>query len=306
MEVTTVFPSPASPTEEDDLCEIDVTNVAIHSVALLICLCGLAGNGAVLWFLSLESRNSAIFILALADFLFLLFTVPSALLFLVEDVSCSIILPLTYVSFVFQLSVVSFYWGLHRLTLSSDAVSVYDLCDHYCCCDIPKRLWLVVVSVQYWAFFALFTLIPVLTSLCPFHKQGHCRAALIYIYTIILLLFAAPMAIYSTINIIKACFGSKKQQPKRRDNIISLVVFLTLLLGLFNFLLQFSYSLVSSQVLFLLTCIHSTIKPFIYFLAGRCWSPCSMGSLRLSLQRVFDEREDKTAHRSEANADTVV
>ncbi|KAM7035104.1 mas-related G-protein coupled receptor member X4-like [Acridotheres tristis] len=306
MEVTTVFPSPASPTEGDDLCEIDVTNVAIHTVTLLICLCGLAGNGAVLWLLSLKYRNSGIFELAFVDFLFLLFTLPSALLFLVEDVSCSIILPLTYVRFLFQLSVVSFYWALYRLTLSSDELSMYNLCDLYCCCDLPERLLWVVDSVQLWAFFALFTVIPVLTFLCPSHEQGHCRAARISMYTVVLLLFAAPMAISSTIKIIKACFGSKKQQPQMRENVISLIVLLTILLGLFNFLQQLGYSLVSSQVFFLLTCIHSTIKPFIYFLAGRCWSPCSMGSLRLSLQRVFDDKEENTAPRSEANADTVV
>ncbi|KAM7035107.1 mas-related G-protein coupled receptor member H-like [Acridotheres tristis] len=306
MEVTTVSPSPASPTEGDDLCEIDVTNVAIHSATLLICLCGLAGNGAVIWLLSLKFRNIGIFNLAFVDFLFLLLTVPSALLFLVEDVSCSIILPLTYVRFLFQLSVVSFYWALYRLTFSSDELSMYDICDLYCCCDLPERLLWVVGSVQDWAFFALFTVIPVLTFLCPSHEQGPCRAALISIYSVILLLFVAPMIIFRIIDIIKACFGSKKQQPKMRENVISLVLFLTILLGLFNFLQQLGYSVVSSQVLFLLICIHSSIKPFIYFLAGRCWSPCSMGSLRLSLQRVFDEKEENTAHRSEANTDTVV
>ncbi|KAI1229461.1 hypothetical protein IHE44_0011801 [Lamprotornis superbus] len=183
---------------------------------------------------------------------------------------------------------------------------MYDLCALYCCCDLPNRLLWVVDSVQSWAFFSLFTVIPVLTFLCPSHEQQHCRAALISMYTIILLLFAAPMAISSTINIIKAMFGSKKQQPKRRDNVISLVVLLTLLLGLCNFLQQLGYFFVSTQAFFLLTCIHSTIKPFIYFLAGRCWSPCSMGSFRLSLQRVFEEKEEETAPRNDANTDTVV
>ncbi|KAI1232748.1 Proto-oncogene Mas, partial [Lamprotornis superbus] len=293
--VTTVSPSPASPTEGDDICETDVTNVAIHSVTLLISLCGLPGNGAVLWLLNLESHNFGIFDMAFSDFLFLLFTVPSTLPYLVEDVSCSLIVPLTYVSFLFQLSMVSFYWGLYRLARSSHVVNMYKLFQLYCCCNLPKRLWLVVETVQYWAFFALLTVIPVLTSLCPSHEQNHCRAALISMYTITLLLFAAPMAISSTINVIKAMFGSKKQQPKMRENVIALIVLLTLLLSLCNFLQQLGYSLVSSQVFFLLTCIHSTIKPFIYFLAGKCWSPCSMGSLRLSLQRVFEEKKDKTA-----------
>ncbi|KAM7035105.1 mas-related G-protein coupled receptor member X2-like isoform 1-T2 [Acridotheres tristis] len=306
MEVTTVFPSPASPTEGDDLCEIDVTNVAIHSVTLLICLCGLPGNGAVLWFLSLESRNSGIFILAVADFLFLLFTVPSTLLFLVEDVSCSLIVPSMYLSFLFQLSMVAYYWALFWLMLSSNVVNIYMLFQLCCPCNLPKRLWLVVETVQYWAFFALLTVIPVLTSQCPSHEQGHCRAALISMYTVILLLFAAPMAISSTTDIIKAKFGSQQEQPKRRDNVMSLIVLLTLLLGLCNFLQQLGYIPVSTQVFFLLICIHSSIKPFIYFLAGRCWSPCSVGSIRDSFQRVFVEQEENPAHRNDAPGDTGV
>ncbi|XP_005046627.1 PREDICTED: proto-oncogene Mas-like [Ficedula albicollis] len=306
MEVTTMSTSPASPTEEDNLCEIDVTNVAIHSVTLLICLCGLIGNGAVLCLLSLKIRNSAVFDLAFGDSLFLLITVPAALLFLVEDVSCSPIMPLTYMSFLFQLSVVFFYWGLYRLTQSRNVVDMYDLCKLCCRCELPIRLWWMVDSVQYWAFFALFTVIPMVTSLCPSHEQGHCRAALISMYAIILLLFAAPVLISSSILLIKAKRGSQQQHPKRRDIVVFITVLFTLLLGLCNFLQQLGYILVPFQFFFLLTCIHSSIKPYIYFLAGRCWSPCSMGSLRLSLQRVFEEKKEKTTCSHGATIDTVI
>ncbi|XP_005046493.1 PREDICTED: mas-related G-protein coupled receptor member A8-like [Ficedula albicollis] len=289
MEVTTVSPSPASPTKGNNLCDTDVSNVAIHSVTLLICLCGLAGNGAVLCLLSLESRNSGIFDLAVADFLFLLFTVPSTLLFLMEDVSCCPIMPLMYLSFPFQLSMVSSYWTLFKLAFLNfrkDMTYLIELC---CCCfHLPERLWWMVDSVQDWAFFSIFAVIPMVTSLCPSHEQEHCQAALISMFTAILLLFVAPMVIFRTIDIIRAMRGSKKQQPKRRDIIIFIIVDFTLLLGLCNFLQHLGYIPVSSQVVFLLTCIHSSIKPFIYFLAGKCWSPCSMGSLRLSLQRVFE------------------
>ncbi|RMB98063.1 hypothetical protein DUI87_25541 [Hirundo rustica rustica] len=135
MEVTTVSPSPASPTEWEDLCETDVTNVAIHSVTLLVCLCGLVGNGAVLRLLSLQNRNTDIFDLAFADFLFLLFTVPSALLLLVEDVSCSHIVPLLYLNFLFHLSAISLYWALF---LTTDISSTLDMCILCCRCNFPS------------------------------------------------------------------------------------------------------------------------------------------------------------------------
>ncbi|XP_066176453.1 mas-related G-protein coupled receptor member H-like [Sylvia atricapilla] len=303
MEVTTVSPSPASPTEGDDVCEIDVTNVAIHSVTLLISLCGLLGNGAVLGLLRLKVHNIHIFDLAFADFLFLLFTVPAALLFLVEDVSCSPLVPLLYVSFVFQLSVVSYYWVLFQLTNIYRIVLVFERCCH---CELPERLLWLVGSVRFWAFFALFTVIPAVTNLCPSHQQEHCQAALISVYAIILLLFVVPEVISYTIDFIKAKWGSKKQRPKRRDIIIFIILFFILLLSLFNFLQQLGYIVLSSQLVFLLNCIHSSIKPFIYFLAGGFPRPCSLGSLRSSLQRAFDEPNKKTARSNDAPMDTGV
>ncbi|TRZ15840.1 hypothetical protein HGM15179_011279 [Zosterops borbonicus] len=303
MEVTTVSPSPASPTEGDDLCDIDVTNVAIHSVTLLICLCGLVGNGIVLCSLSLKDINAYIYDLAFADFIFLLFTVPSDLLFLMEDVFCSHIMSLLYMSFLFQLSVVSCYWALFQLTRISSLLNMFKLFRR---CDVPLRLWWLVDHVQYWAFFALFAVIPAVTNLCPSHEQLHCRAAVISMYIIILLLFAAPVLISSTIDFISAKWGSKEQQPKRRDIIVFLMVLLILLLTLCNFLQGLDYIIFSSQVFFLLYCIQSSIKPFIYFLAGRCWRPYSLRSLQLSLRRIFDEPKEETAHSNNAPMDTGV
>ncbi|XP_039923537.2 mas-related G-protein coupled receptor member H-like, partial [Hirundo rustica] len=303
MEVTTVSPSPASPTEWEDLCETHVTNVAIHSVTLLVCLCGLVGNGAVLRLLSLKHRNTDIFHLALADFLFLLFTVPSALLLLVEDVSCSHILPLLYLSFLFQLSAISLYWALFWMT---DINNIRDMCTFCCRCNFPERLLWLVYSVHYWAFFSLFTIIPAVTKLCPPQQQEPCQAALISVYTLILLLFVAPMVISSTIKFFKARRGSKKQQPKRRDIVIFLVMLFILLLIVCHVLQQLVDTFLPSEVLFLLNCIHSSIKPFIYFLAGRCWSNFSWRSFRLSLQRVFDEQEEEDAHSNDASMDTGV
>ncbi|XP_066176431.1 mas-related G-protein coupled receptor member E-like [Sylvia atricapilla] len=303
MEVTTVSPSPASATEGDDLCEIDVTNVAIHSVTLLISLCGLLGNGAVLGLLRLKVPNIGIFDLAFADFLFLLFTVPSTLLFLVEDVFCSPIMPLLYPHFLFQFSVVSYYWALFQLTRSTSEVTMFKLC---CCCKLPLRLMWLMFSIRFWSFFAHFTLIPAVTNLCPSHQQEDCRAALIPVYAIILLLFAAPVVISSTIDFVKAKRGSKKHQPKRRDIVVFLTVLFILLIGLCNFLQDLGIIVVSSQVLFLLNCIQSSMKPFIYFLAGGFPRPCSLGSLRSSLQRVFDEQKGKAARIKNAPMDTGV
>ncbi|KAM4899117.1 mas-related G-protein coupled receptor member X4-like isoform 2-T2 [Sylvia borin] len=304
MEVTTVSPSPASPTEGNDLCEIDVTSVAIHSVTLLISLCGLVGNGAVLRLLSWKCSNLDIYCLAVADLLFLLITVPSALLFLVENVFCSHIMPLPYLSFLFVLSVVSSYLALFLVMVRSNInymSKFYNLCCH---CDLPWWLLSLVFSVQCLASFIFFIFSPAVANLCPSHQQEHCQAALIPIYIIILLLIAAPTVISTTINFIKAKWGSMEQQPKRREIVVFIIVLFILLLSLCNFLQRLGYSIVSSEVFLLLNCIHSSIKPFIYFLAGGFRRPCSLGSLRSSLQRVFDEHYEETAHSNDAPKDT--
>ncbi|XP_032918696.1 mas-related G-protein coupled receptor member H-like [Catharus ustulatus] len=301
MEVTTVSPSPASPTEGDDLCDTDVTNVAIHSVTLLICLCGLAGNAAVLWLFRLKRRTYNIFYQAVTDFVFLLFMVPSTILFLVEDLSCTPIMPLTYMSFIFLLSVYTSFWGLFQLMLSRNMTKIYLLCIHCCSCHLPQCLWLVAKTVHDKTFSALFIFFPVVFSLCLLNEQG--LAGLIYMCAIILLLFAAPMLTSCTIYIIRAWHGSKKQQLKQRHIVVCIILLFTLLFSLFNFLQGFGYISVSTHVFFLLTCIHSSIKPFIYFLAGRCWKNCSGGPLRLSLQSVVVEKKENTANSDNANTE---
>ncbi|XP_057245200.1 mas-related G-protein coupled receptor member H-like [Malurus melanocephalus] len=313
MNVSTVSTPFTSPTE--DPCETDVTNVAIHSVTLLISLCGLFGNGAVLSLLSLELINSRIFDLAVTDFTFLLFTGPSALLFLVEDLSCSPVVPLGYLNFLFQLSVVCQYWVLCWLTDVVIATGIVKLCNllgHY---SLSERLLWVVSGIEFWAFFILTTVIPTVTLLCPSHEQQQCRAAVISIFTVMLLLRAAPTVISRIIKFIKAKCGSQQQQLKRRDIAVCLTVLFTLLLLLWNFLEQLGYTPLSSKIFLLLTCINSTIKPFIYFVVGRCWRPCSVGScwrpcsfgtLRESLRRVFEEPEGNTAHSNDGTMDTVL
>ncbi|XP_048162754.1 mas-related G-protein coupled receptor member H-like [Corvus hawaiiensis] len=306
MEVSSVFPPSASPTEGDDPCETDVTSVAIHSVTLLICLCGLAGNGAVLRLMVMTGSALFIFSLAVADFFFLLFALPSALLFLLEDVSCSPIMPLMYLSFLFQLSMVSYYWGLFRLTDVSAVSDMDSLCLLCCRCDLPLRLLWVVYRVQFWAFFALITAIPTVTFLCPSHKQEHCRVALIFMFALILLVCGAPMVISTSIIFIKAKSGSQQQQPKRRDIVVFLVALFTLLQSLWNILQQLGYTGVSRQVVFLLACIHSTIKPIIYFLAGMYKRPCSVRSLRNSLRRFFEDPEENTPSSNAVAKDSVI
>ncbi|XP_069660297.1 mas-related G-protein coupled receptor member H-like isoform X2 [Haliaeetus albicilla] len=240
MEMNNMVPPSASPTptSDEDPCRIDVTDAAVDMVTLLICLCGLVGNGAVLWFLGFRIRRNPITVyilnLAVADFTFLLFMVTSSLLYMMENVFCSAVVSLMYLRSLFLLSLFSYNMGLYLLT---------------------------AISIE------------------------------------------------STILFIKVQCGSQQRQPPRLYIVIFLTVLFFLLLALplsiWNFLQQFSYTVVLSQVVFLLACINSSIKPFIYFLVGSCRRHCSLVSLQVTFRKVFEEPEDNTACSNDTTMDTL-
>ncbi|XP_068050422.1 mas-related G-protein coupled receptor member H-like [Anomalospiza imberbis] len=306
MEVTTASPSAIPPTEGDDLCEIDVASVAIDSVTLLICLCGLAGNGAVLCLLQRNPTTFYITNLAFATFSFLHFAVPSTLLYLLEELFCSTVVPLVFLRALFPLLLFSYNLGLYLLTAISIDQCTSILCPLWYRCRRPPRLSWVMCALL-WAL--SIAVIVTVTALCQSQEHEHCQVSLITMYALNLFLFAPSMVISSTVLLIKIKCGSQQQQPRRLNIVVLLVVLFFLLfalpLSLCNFLQQLGYITVSSQVVFLLACIHSTINPFIYFLAGRCWRPCSLGSLRLSLRRVFEDPEENTAHSDDPAMDTA-
>ncbi|XP_062351229.1 mas-related G-protein coupled receptor member H-like [Cinclus cinclus] len=297
MELNQTSPPPSSPvmdTEGDDSCGINVTDVAIDGVTLLICLCGLVGNGAVLWLLGFHIRRNPITVyilnLAVADFTFLLFMIPSSLLYMLEDVSCSTVVSLKYLRSLLLLSLFSYNMGLYVLTAISIERCGSILFPLWYRCRRPKRLsWLVCVLL--WAL--SIAVMVVVTSLCLSYEHEHCRVALISMYALSFLIFAPPMVISNMILFIKVLCGSKRRQPKRLYIVIFLTVLFFLIFGvplsLWNFLQQLYYTVVSSQVVFLLACINSSINPFIYFLVGSCWRHCSIVSLQVAFRRVFEE-----------------
>ncbi|XP_068874896.1 mas-related G-protein coupled receptor member H-like [Aphelocoma coerulescens] len=297
MELNQTAPPPSSPvmdTEGDDPCGINVTDVAIGAVTLLVCLCGLAGNGAVLWLLGFHIRRNPITVyilnLAVADFTFLLFMVPSSLLYLLEDVSCFTVVSLKYLRSLFLLSLFSYNMGLYLLTAISLERCGSILFPLWYRCHRPERQS-GVVCVLLWAL--SIAVMVMVTSLCLSHEHEHCRVSLISMYALSFLIFAPPMVISNVILFIKVLCGSKRRQPKRLYIVIFLTVLFFLIFGvplsLWNFLQQLGYIAVSSQVVFLLACINSSINPFVYFLVGSCWRRCSVVSLQVAFRRVFEE-----------------
>ncbi|XP_054132153.1 mas-related G-protein coupled receptor member A1-like [Melozone crissalis] len=325
MEVSTVSPLFTSPTDTPAQCEINVSNMAIDFMMLLVGLCGLAGNGVVLWLLHVNAITHFISKQANVDFLFLIFMLPSTLLFLVEEVSCSAIMPLMYLSLLFQLSLFTYIIGLYRLTFISIQRCRSILCLVFCGCQLSEHLLWVLMTPLFWVLlFISFAVNPTVTSLCQSHEQEQCQVTVTSMYALNLFLFAVPMVISSTILFIHLKPSSQYQPHKRLDVVIFLVALVSLPLSLWFLLQQLGYTVVSSQALFLLGCIHSSIKPFICFLVGNwkrdcsmgsCWRHCSMGScrryfsmqsLREAIHSVFGEPEENTACGGDPVVNTVI
>ncbi|XP_077035758.1 mas-related G-protein coupled receptor member A1-like [Agelaius phoeniceus] len=326
MEVSTVSPLFTSPTDTPAPCDINVSSVAVHFVTLLIGLCGLAGNGAFLWLLQINAITDFVaFNQASIDFLFLIFMVPSTLLFLLEDISCFAIMPPMYLSLLSQLSMFTYTMGLFQLMFISIERCRSILCLFFCVGQVSEHLLWVIMSALFWALFFVVTAVnPTVTSLCQSHEQEQCQLALTSMYALNLFLFAAPMVISSTILFIHLKPGSQQQQNRRVDIVVFLVALFSLPLSLWFLLQQLGYMAVPAQVVFLLTCIHSSIKPFIYFLVGSwkrdwsmrsCWRHCSMEScrkhssmqsLRKAIHRVFEEPKENTASGNDPVVNTGV
>ncbi|XP_017684131.1 PREDICTED: mas-related G-protein coupled receptor member H-like [Lepidothrix coronata] len=297
MELNQTSPPPTSAvtdTEEDNQCGIDITDVAIDGVTLLIGLCGLVGNGAVLWLLGFHIRRNPITVyilnLAVADFTFLLFAITSSLLYVVENASCSTVVFLRYLRSFLLLSLFSHNMGLYLLTAISIERCGSILCPLWYRCHRPQHLSGVMCALLWVLSVAV---IATVSSLCLTHKEELCQMSLISMFVLNFLIFAPPMVISNVILFIKVHCGSKRRQPKRLYIVIFLTVLFFLIFGvplsLFHLLQQLSYTVVSSQVAFLLACINSSTNPFIYFLVGSCRRRCSLVSLQVAFRRVFEE-----------------
>ncbi|KFU87650.1 Mas-related G-protein coupled receptor member H, partial [Chaetura pelagica] len=158
----------------------------------------------------------------------------------------------------------------------------------YRCCR-PQWLSAVVCALLWALSIAVFAAV---SSLCLEQKES-CQVALISMYALDFFIFAPSMVVSNVLLFFKVLCVSQGPQPKRLYIVISLTVLFFLLfalpLSIWNFLQQFGYFLVPTQVVFLLACINSSINPFIYFLVGSCQKRCSLVSLQVAFQRVFEE-----------------
>ncbi|NXA29820.1 MRGX1 protein, partial [Ibidorhyncha struthersii] len=254
------------------------------SVTLLICLCGLVGNGAVLWFLGSHVRRNPITIyvlnLAVADFAFLL-SIAIALVILYSPASLCHRLGSRDVTTVLNITIVfAFTSSVYLLTAFSavmSSLSLLPLARRPC-----HRSWRlpVLVCALLWALSFLLTLT---LSFCP-------TALIVFVLSYLLSVLTLTVSGLTLLARVLCC--SRQYPPRTLCAMVLLDVFFfpffTADFGYWLLLRLFDFSVFVFDASLPLACVSSAINPVIYFLAGSCAKNFTP-SVRVAFQRAFED-----------------
>ncbi|XP_023784202.1 mas-related G-protein coupled receptor member H-like [Cyanistes caeruleus] len=288
--------------------------IAFAGVCLGISLCGLAGNGVVLWFVGFHIKQSPFTVyilnLAVADFSLLLLFLLLILAFLALAAFCTSLFPFIhhYRHLVFVLGFPCHLFDLSSLGLLA-ALSVERcisvLCPIWYRCHRPRHLS-GVVSGALWTLAGLFVSSLYVTYTYTEDSETVLAGVALAISTV----FSLMMLVSNLFLFLKLRCGSRRRQPGKLFVAILLNIVLFFTFGI-PFCVEVFLNLPDSGDLFpentslLLALLNCTLNPVIYVLVGSCQRRRFQHSVRVALRRVFEEkgRSDEGSH---GPGDTVV
>ncbi|NXW08155.1 MAS protein, partial [Fregetta grallaria] len=262
-------------------------------VTLLICFCGLVGNGTVLWILgSRVCRNPiTIYVLSLAivDFTFLLSIAIALVIFYGPESLCHR-LGSRDVTIVFNITILfTFTASVYLLTAFSATTSLSVLRPVHCLCHHSGRLPVLVCALLW----ALSFLLTMTLYFCP-------EALIVFILSYLL---SVLILIFSGLTLLARVLCCSWQYPPRKLCVVVLLAvfffpFFTADFGYWLLLRLFDFSVFVFDTSLLFACVNSSINPVIYFLAGSCAKKFTL-SVRVAFQRAFEgvtepQNRDKT------------
>uniref|UniRef100_A0A8D0KVB6 G-protein coupled receptors family 1 profile domain-containing protein n=1 Tax=Strix occidentalis caurina TaxID=311401 RepID=A0A8D0KVB6_STROC len=249
--------------------------IVFAGVSMGISLCGLAGNGIVMWFLGFHMKQNPFTVyflnLAVADFSLLL------LFFIIVEFLCHF----------FELS------SLGLLTTISVERCISVFFPIWYRCHRPKHLS-GIVSGMSWALTGFFVFSM---SLSFSFAEGY-ETVFAGIAIAVSTILSSTMLISNLLLFIKLQCGSQRRQPGKLYVVVLLSVIFFFAFGIpFSvevFLnLPSSHELLPEKTTFLLALLNCSINPVIYFLVGS-WRQCRFqGSMKVALRRVFEEKVGK-------------
>uniref|UniRef100_K7EZF2 Proto-oncogene Mas-like n=1 Tax=Pelodiscus sinensis TaxID=13735 RepID=K7EZF2_PELSI len=273
--------------------ESDAPEVTFSSIAVIISILGLVGNGIVLWFLGFHMKRNPFTVyvlnLAVADTGLLLSSLAYLAAYTVEYLFCDNAKFDVILSLFAVLCVWTYSTSLYLLTAISTERCVSVLYPIWHRCHRPRHLS-ATVSALLWALSSLLCC-PVAIS-CLDLKSEKRFTSFLYVYALNVLIFSPVMVLSSLILFIKVQRSSQRRPPGKLYVVILLTVLFFLLFTIppsVEFFLTYLHIPVPSEILHVLACASSSINPVIYFLVGSYRKRRFRGSLKLALQRVFEE-----------------
>ncbi|NXH73126.1 MAS protein, partial [Hydrobates tethys] len=266
-----------------DWTDCEAGHLSEVPVTLLICLCGLVGNGAVLWFLSCRIRRDPItayvLSLAVANFTFLLSIAIALVIFYGPESLCHR-LGSRDVTTVLNITILfTFTASVYLLTAFSAMTCLSVLPPARCLCHRSRRLPVLVCALL-WALSFLLTM-----------TLYFCPAALIAF--VLSYLLSVLILIFSGLTLLARVLCCSRQYPPRKLCVVVLIAvfflpFFTADFGYWLLLRLFDFSIFLFDASLLFACVNSSINPVIYFLAGSCAKKFTL-SVRVAFQRAFED-----------------
>ncbi|XP_070604771.1 proto-oncogene Mas-like [Erythrolamprus reginae] len=276
---------------EANIYDPDYQKKVIHSLIVLICIPGIIGNGTVIRVLHSQIKRTSFTVyilnLALADSGTLVFLFISAIWHITTE---------SYNLEIMECLVWTFCTGQFLLTIISiDRCLAVFFPIWYRCHQPPyfSTILCVIIWIVSFAFCAIhYTLILVKGSRSIRYSYQ------IFIYTIFIwvpLMVASSLALF-----IKGYF---KSQMKKRGKLLKAILLALLFFFIFSFppIIIYLINLIYNEKYFnlftygyLCGCLNSSVNPLIYFLLGRKKEYNSRLNLKISLQRVFKEEEERS------------
>ncbi|XP_009459752.1 PREDICTED: proto-oncogene Mas-like [Nipponia nippon] len=287
--------------------------VVFAGVCVVISLCGLVGNGIVMWFLGFHMKQNPFTVyilnLAVADFSLLLLFFLLTLAFLSLTAMCSYLHYFLsfYTDFVSVVEFLCHFFDLSSLGLLT-AISVERcisvLFPIWYRCHRPKHLSGVVSGVL-WACAGFF----VSSMYLSFNFAKRYTTVFGGLAIAISMILSSMMLVSNLSLFIKLRCGSQRRHLGKLYVAVLLNMIFFFGLGI-PFTVEVFFNLPSSSELlpgkasFLLALLNCSSNPVIYFLVGCCRQRRFQGSVKVAFCRVFEEKA--TSEESRVPGDTAV
>ncbi|XP_039373932.1 mas-related G-protein coupled receptor member H-like [Mauremys reevesii] len=268
----------------------------IYGITWLICLFGLVGNGIVLWFLSFHIKRNPFTVyilnLAVSDAFFLLCSTAYLIACVVEYPFC-VNNVFIYIFLVFNmLCLLTYSTSLYLLTAISTERCLSVLYPFWYQCHQPEHLSAIVCALLWALFMLLSCTVGVFCLVLP---GEYCIISFLPTCFLNVLIFAPIMVLSSLTLFIKVRCSSQQHQPGKLYAVILLTVLFFLLFTVphsVQIFLLYHNIFDSSELFHMLASASSGINPFIYFLVGSYGKRQFRGSIKVALQRVFEQKTD--------------